>query len=57
VLSPDDAGGWQVRTTGDQGSGILSSMSRANCFVVLAADAGNVDVGAEVDVQLLEGLV
>jgi len=57
VLSPGEAGGWLVRTTGDQGSGILSSMSRANCFVVLPADTGNVDAGAEVDVQLLEGLV
>ena len=28
---------WQVRTTGDQGSGILSSMSQANCFIVLPA--------------------
>ena len=28
-------GGWTVRTTGDQGSGILSSMSQANCFIVL----------------------
>jgi molybdopterin molybdotransferase len=57
VLTPDAAVGWEVRTTGDQGSGILSSMSRANCFVVLAADTGDVDAGAEVDVQLLEGLV
>jgi molybdopterin molybdotransferase len=57
VLSPDGAGGWQVRTTGDQGSGILSSMSRANCFVVLSADTGNLDAGDPVDVQLLEGLI
>ena len=57
VLSPDGAGGWQVRTTGDQGSGILSSMSRANCFVVLSADTGNLDAGSPVDVQLLEGLI
>ncbi len=57
VLSPDGAGGWQVRTTGDQGSGILSSMSRANCFVVLSADTGNLDAGSLVDVQLLEGLI
>jgi len=57
VLSPDGAGGWQVHTTGDQGSGILSSMSRANCFVVLPADTGNVDAGAQVEVQLLEGLI
>ncbi len=46
-----------VRTTGDQGSGILSSMSRANCFVVLGTDVGNVDAGASVDVQMLDGLI
>ncbi|HLX29807.1 MAG TPA: gephyrin-like molybdotransferase Glp [Casimicrobiaceae bacterium] len=57
VLSPDASGGWQVRTTGDQGSGILSSMSRANCFIVLPTDAGNIEPGAQVDVQLLEGLM
>jgi molybdopterin molybdotransferase len=57
VLSPDDRGGWQVRTTGDQGSGILSSMSQANCFIVLNADVGNVQAGETVDVQLLEGLI
>jgi molybdopterin molybdotransferase len=56
VLAPE-GGGWTVRTTGDQGSGILSSMSRANCFIVLPADTGNCAVGDLVDVQLLEGLV
>jgi molybdopterin molybdotransferase len=57
VLAPDGAGGWTVRTTGDQGSGILSSMSVANCFIVLPADCGNVDAGTPVDVELFEGLV
>jgi len=57
MLAPDGAGGWTVRTTGDQGSGILSSMSRANCFIVLASETGNVAAGELVDVQLLEGLV
>jgi molybdopterin molybdotransferase len=57
ILSPDAAGTWQVRTTGDQGSGILSSMSQANCFIVLPAETGNVDAGTQVDVQLLEGLI
>jgi len=57
ILSPDGAGGWTVRTTGDQGSGILSSMSRANCFIILGTDTGNVAAGEPVDVQLLEGLV
>jgi molybdopterin molybdotransferase len=57
IVSADGAGGWVVRTTGDQGSGILSSMSRANCFVVLPAEAGNCAPGDLVDVQLLDGLV
>jgi molybdopterin molybdotransferase len=57
ILAPDGAGGWTVRTTGDQGSGILSSMSQANCFIVLGSDTGNVAAGELVDVQLFEGLV
>jgi len=57
IVSADGAGGWVVRTTGDQGSGILSSMSRANCFVVLPAEAGDCAPGDLVDVQLLDGLV
>jgi molybdopterin molybdotransferase len=57
ILSPDGDGGWSVRTTGDQGSGILSSMSQANCFIVLATETGNVAAGEMVDVQLLEGLI
>ena len=57
ILSPDGAGGWTVRTTGDQGSGILSSMSQANCFIVLGTETGNVAAGELVDVQLLEGLI
>jgi len=57
ILSADGSGGWTVRTTGDQGSGILSSMSQANCFIVLESTVGNVAVGELVDVQLLEGLI
>jgi len=52
-----EGNGWTVRTTGDQGSGILSSMSRANCFIVLPSETGNCAVGDLVDVQLLEGLI
>jgi len=57
ILAPDGAGGWSVRTTGDQGSGILSSMSQANCFIVLPTETGNVPAGEMVDVLLLEGLI
>ena len=49
--------GCEVRTTGDQGSGILSSMTQANCFVVLATDVGGVEPGAVVDVQMFEGVM
>jgi molybdopterin molybdotransferase len=57
VLSRAADGQWTVRTTGEQGSGILSSMSQADCFIVLPTEAGNLPAGAVVDVQLLEGLV
>ena len=57
ILESAANGGWNVRTTGDQGSGILSSMSQANCFIVLSAATGNVAAGEVVDVQLLEGLI
>ncbi len=51
ILSQDEQGRLQVRTTGEQGSGILSSMSRANCFIVLPESQGNVEPGATVQVQ------
>jgi molybdopterin molybdotransferase len=47
----------QVRGTSDQGSGILSTMSRANCFIVLPEECGNVEPGSNVDVQPFEGLI
>jgi molybdopterin molybdotransferase len=50
-------GEWRVRLTGAQGSGILSSMSEANCFVVLGHGQGAVEAGDDVDVMLMDGLV
>jgi molybdopterin molybdotransferase len=47
---------WKVRTTGQQGSGVLRSMSEANCFIVLEHERGNVKAGEQVSVQLFEGL-
>ena len=57
ILAVDAAGSLAVRTTGDQGSGILSSMSRANCFIVLPTATGNLAAGELVEVQPLEGLL
>jgi len=57
VLGRDAEGALVVRPTGEQGSGILKSMSDANCFIILGDATGNVEPGATVEVQLLEGLV
>ncbi|MDE0308681.1 MAG: molybdopterin molybdotransferase MoeA [Acidiferrobacterales bacterium] len=56
VLSQDDNGEPVVVSTGQQGSGLLSSMSQANCFVLLDDHAASVNPGDMVDVQLFEGL-
>jgi len=56
VLYIED-GVWKVRVTGEQGSGILKSMSDANCFILLNDATGNVAAGATVEVQVLEGVV
>ena len=52
ILSRDG----KVRTTGQQGSGVLRSMSEANCFIILEHERGNVNAGEAVSVQLFEGL-
>ena len=48
--------GPQVRRAGSQGSGILKSMSLANCFIVLPPDCDGVAAGDDVLVQPFEGL-
>ena len=57
ILERGEGGAWTVRPTGDQGSGILKSMSEANCFIILGEAVGNVEAGALVQVQPLDGLV
>ncbi len=44
-------GTWQVRTTGPQGSGILSSMAAGNCLIVLEEERGDVEPGETVRVE------
>ncbi|HEU4623087.1 MAG TPA: gephyrin-like molybdotransferase Glp [Burkholderiaceae bacterium] len=57
VLAQDADDGWSVRLTGQQGSGVLKSMSSGNCFVVLGHRQGPVAAGSMVDVLPFEGLV
>jgi molybdopterin molybdotransferase len=50
-------GSLQVRITGNQGSGVLSSMVQANGLVVLHHGQGNVAPGDEVDVMMFSGVI
>ena len=57
IVSPDAQGQLCVQTTGDQGSGVLSSMVRANGLLVLHHDQGNVAPGDVVDVMVFAGVM
>ncbi len=56
ILCTDAQGNPVVRITGSQGSGVLRSMSEANCMVVLRHEQGNVHAGDLVDVVVFDGL-
>lgn len=58
ILSQDkDNGQWIVKPAGAQGSGVLRSMSEANCFIVLQPEQTNIAPGSVVSVQLFDGLI
>ena len=54
ILTRED-GVFKVRTTGDQGSGILTSMVKANCLIDVPVEVEKLNPGDEVSVQLLNG--
>ncbi len=57
ILQFGDDGSMQVRTVGTQGSGVLRSMSQADCIVVLGHDQASVRAGELVDCVAFDGLV
>ncbi len=57
VVSISPQGQLQVKTTGNQGSGVLSSMVQANGLIVLHHDQSDVAVGDAVDVMVFEGVI
>lgn len=57
ILYLSDDGTWKVKPTDNQSSGVLRSMSEANCFIVLDDAVGNVATGMTVQVQVLDGLI
>ncbi|OAI44257.1 molybdopterin biosynthesis protein MoeA [Nitrospira sp. SCGC AG-212-E16] len=54
VLTQEE-GVFKVRTTGAQGSGILTSMVKANCLIDIPVEVERVNQGDLVSVQLLSG--
>jgi len=56
TLSQQADGSWLVSTTGQQGSGILRSMSEANAFIILPHERDSVEAGEYVTVQPFIGL-
>jgi len=54
IISHDSNGELNVTTTGSQGSGILTSMAAANCYIVLPLEQGIVAAGEWVNVQLFD---
>lgn len=57
IVSTAADGTLQVRTTGNQGSGVLSSMVQANGLIVLHHHQGSVAVGDPVDVLMFDGAI
>jgi molybdopterin molybdotransferase len=57
LVSTAPDGALQVRTTGNQGSGVLSSMVQGNGLIVLHHAQGNVALGDEVDVMMFDGVI
>jgi len=54
ILALNDKGENVVTSTGSQGSGILSSLATANCYIVLPVEQGKVRAGELVTVQLFD---
>ncbi len=50
ILTQAEDGKLEVKPTGDQGSGILMSMSRSNCFIVLPLESTDVAKGSYVTI-------
>jgi molybdopterin molybdotransferase len=54
VLTVNEQGETEVNSTGSQGSGILSSIAKANCYIVLPSCQGKVAAGEMVSVELFD---
>jgi molybdopterin molybdotransferase len=55
VMLSKDADGYIATSAGDQGSGILASMSKADGLMIVPAECKGLAAGSSVTVQLLDG--
>ncbi|MDD1626052.1 MAG: molybdopterin molybdotransferase MoeA [Methylococcaceae bacterium] len=55
ILTQDQNGEFYVASSGKQGSNILSSFSRANCYIVLPTECKGVQAGDKVRIELIQG--
>jgi molybdopterin molybdotransferase len=57
IYEQDNQGIFKVSPIKDQGSGILRSMSEANCFILLHEDTAHLEKDTWVDIQLFDSLI
>lgn len=57
IMRLDEQGRLVVESTGKQGAGRLSSMSAANCLIVIDSDVEGIEPGDSVSVQPFHGLL
>jgi molybdopterin molybdotransferase len=57
IVSTATDGSLEVRITGNQGSGVLSSMVQANGLIVLHHAQATVEQGDDVDVLMFDGAI
>ncbi|MCQ8878783.1 molybdopterin molybdotransferase MoeA [Pseudoalteromonas shioyasakiensis] len=56
IATINSSGHYIVEPLPFQGSGVLTSMSKANCFIVLNADSGSLPTNCSVQIELFEQL-
>lgn len=57
ILTQNEAGELYVQSAGEQGSHIMSAMSKANCYIVLAIDSEGVSAGERVTIEPFDTLI
>ncbi|MBU2881696.1 molybdopterin molybdotransferase MoeA [Psychrosphaera sp. B3R10] len=57
VASVNQQGQLEVTALNSQGSGILSSMCNANCYILLTQNDGRIEAGAQVKIRMFNSLL